>query len=75
MQFVQFFQKSATTPYRLIEACGDRAVVILDGRETSRSHSQIAREECEKRGYLAYQLYKGDGFVRSKPYSPVISIY
>jgi hypothetical protein len=71
MKYVRFFQKSATTPYRLIEACGDRAVVILDGRETNRSHSEIAREECAKRGYLAYQLFKGDGFARSQPYSPV----
>ena len=74
MRYAQFFQKSATTPYRLIEACGDRAVVILDGRELTRSHHAIAREECEKRGYLAYQLFKGDGFVRSQPYSPVISL-
>ena len=75
MKFVQFFQKSATTPYRLIEACGDRAVVILDGREKNTSHHEIAREECEKRGYLAYQLFKGDGFVRSQPYSPIVSVY
>ena len=75
MYWVQFFQKSATTPHRLIEACGDRAVVILDGREATRSHNAIAREECEKRGYLAYQLHKGDGFTRSRPYSPVISVW
>jgi hypothetical protein len=75
MKYVQFFQKSATTPHRLIEACGDRAVVILDGRESGQSHSSIAREECEKRGYLAYQLFKGDNFLRSKPYSPIVSVY
>ena len=74
MKYVRFFQKSATTPHRLIEACGDRAVVILDGREATRSHHEIAREECEKRGYLAYQLHKGDNFLRSQAYSPVISL-
>ena len=75
MYWVQFFQKSVTTPHRLIEACGDRAVIILDGRESSRSHSSIAREECEKRGYLAYQLFKGDSFTRSSAYSPIHSVY
>jgi hypothetical protein len=75
MKYVRFFQKSATTPYRLIEACGDRAVVILDGREADRSHHSIAREECEKRGYLAYQLHRGDNFLRSTAYTPIVSVY
>jgi hypothetical protein len=75
MYWAQFFQKSVTTPHHLIEACGDRAVIILDGRESNRSHTAIAREECEKRGYLAYQLYKGDSFTRSTPYTAVISVY
>ena len=32
MIYVQFYQRSALNPDDIIEACGDRSVVILDGR-------------------------------------------
>lgn len=74
MKFAVFFQKSVTTPYRLIEGSGDRSVIILDGRERNVSHSSIARDECVKRGYLAYQLWQGETFTRASAYSPIVSI-
>ena len=72
MHYVQFYQKSATTPHRLVPACGDRAVVILDGREAPYSKSAFARSECLCRGYLAYQLFKGATLTRAAAYSPVV---
>lgn len=54
--YVQFYQPSATDRTQLIEACGDRAVVILDARENRVKHVTIALTECRKRGYAAWQI-------------------
>lgn len=64
MYFASFYQPSAIDPNQLIEACGDRAVIILDGREHAATHHQISAIECRKRGYKAYQLHKGESFTR-----------
>jgi hypothetical protein len=66
MIFVQFYQPSALNSIELVEACGDRGVVILDGRSTAR-HVEWAREECLKRGYKGWKLMKGENFSRSWP--------
>jgi len=68
MYYVQFFQKSANSDAP-IEACGDRSVVILDGRGSRFDHNCIAVYECAKRGYIGWQLFKGDTFTRSSPIS------
>lgn len=65
MIYAQFFQRAVTDPSKLVEACGDRAVVILDGRSPSR-HQRWANEECHKRGYVAFQLMKGDSFTTAR---------
>lgn len=69
MHFATFFQKSAwpVGSSELVEACGDRATIVLDGRESQSAHERIAREECQKRGYVAWQLHKGDSFTRANP--------
>lgn len=76
MLFAQFLHKSAIGP-ELIEASGDRSVVILDGRYSNASNNDIARQECIKRGYLAYSIYKGESFTRcvrvSGPWYPTNS--
>ncbi len=64
MLFAQFFQKSAISA-QLIEACGDRSVVILDGRYSNNNNAEIAASECKKRGYLAWAIYRGETFTRS----------
>lgn len=74
MIYAQFFQRSATDKTKIIEACGDRAVIVLDGRETRASHNHIASVECLKRGYVAWQLMKGDSFTRSSPITDVFRI-
>lgn len=69
MLFAQFYQLSTgyipgTIPpkfgeKRIIEACGDRAVIILDGRFNLRTNDDIARLECIKRKFIGYSLHKG----------------
>lgn len=48
-----------------IEACGDRAVLILDGRNSAQTHVDIARVECKKRGYIGFTLHMGPSFTRA----------
>lgn len=68
MHFACFYQnpvnygQSELSP---IEACGDRAVIILDGRSNTQAHVTIARRECVKRGYIGFTLHMGETFTRS----------
>jgi hypothetical protein len=63
---VQFFTRSAMEPTKLVEACGDRSVIIYDGRMRLSSVTEDARVECRKRGYLAFVLRRGDSFTNSR---------
>lgn len=75
MLFAQFYKMSTgyidgTIPpqfgeKKLIEASGDRSVIVLDGRLSGSFNCHIAREECKKRGYVAYALFKGLTFTRA----------
>lgn len=53
----------------LIEACGDRSVVIIDARLRPATIGEIAAEECKKRGYVAWAIFKGESFTNSHPLS------
>ena len=66
MLYAQFYQRSALDGITLVEACGDRAVIILDGRHNSRTNGEIAAEECVKRGYSAWSIHRGESFTRSQ---------
>jgi hypothetical protein len=70
MLYVQFFQKSAISD-NLVEACGTRAVVILDARHTQHRNAVIAGEQCKHRGYLAWQFNRGESFTRATPFGIV----
>lgn len=70
MVFAQFYQLSVAHHWNNyksepIEACGDRSVIILDGRNSSDTHHKLAQIECIKRGYIGYTLHRGDSFSRS----------
>lgn len=54
-----------------IEACGDRGVIILDGRERAGAHVSIARSECAKRGYIGFTLHMGQTFTRASMVRPL----
>ena len=68
MNFASFYQNPVNygqPDLSPIEACGDRSVIILDGRENPMSHVTIARTECVKRGYVGFTLHMGKTFTRS----------
>lgn len=73
MIYAQFFTRSALNPRNLVEACGDRGVVIFDGRCTT-FHRTWADDECRQRGYLAWQLMRGERFSTAKPISDIETI-
>ena len=63
MIYAQFYHYDLSGT--LVEACGDRSVVIIDARLKSRTIGEIAAEECKKRGYIAWAIFKGGSFTNS----------
>lgn len=63
MYFVEFWQKSPVSG-QLIEACGDRSVLIIDGRESAWCHHWHAKAWAKRHGFDAYKLCKGETFGR-----------
>lgn len=71
---VQFFHPSALEPTELIETCGDRGVIIYDGRMALRDVIADAKEEAKKRHYPAFVVRRGDSFMRCRDVSPLIHV-
>ena len=69
MIYAQFYHYSLSE--NLVEACGDRAVVIIDARLKPRTIGEIAADECKKRGYIAWAIFKGESFTNSVRVSSV----
>jgi len=69
--FAEFYN---STPYGLRPACGDRSVIILDGRLKPKSLFAISAFECERRGYAGYQIMRGESFTRARPISSLYPI-
>ena len=69
MYYAQFYQRSAINPADIIEACGDRSIIILDDRCSRQRMGETAAAECVKRGYVAWRIFKGEAFTRSAPVS------
>lgn len=65
MLYAQFYSANAVKPSELIEACGDRSVIIYDSRVNRGKILDDAKQECTKRGYKAYALFHGESFTRS----------
>ena len=72
--YAQFYQQSSVTG-ELIEGCGDRSIIRLDGRQSQLIHEELAEEECRKRGYIAWQLIKGESLLRAKPFTCIVSLF
>ena len=73
MVYVQYFQRGIKSN-TLIEACGDRSVVVLDGR---RNLASLVRDARDMNGfrrpyYEAFQIFKGESFTRSNPITEII---
>jgi hypothetical protein len=67
MIYAQFYQRAAIAPYHLIECCGDRGVIILDGRKRVAFNVLIAMDECKRRGFLAVEVRAADSFLDDSP--------
>jgi hypothetical protein len=55
------FDPANRTP---IEACGDRAVLRLDGRLSGDNFHTIAVEWAKRHGFVGYSLQRGGAFSR-----------
>lgn len=80
MIYVQYMHKAVKSQWNdykdeLIEVCGDRGVVILDGRNTLETMHNDAIEFNKDvlRQYPAYQIFKGETLTRSQPITGVIT--
>ena len=73
MKYVQYFEMFNN---KLVEACGDRAVVIIDGRyRVSRCHEEARELNGFRRPhYDAYQIWEGESLLRSKPISDIFNL-
>lgn len=69
MYYAQFYDRAVYPPgtTELIEACGDRGVIILDGRMSRKNMLAESERICRQRRYLAYRIYHGETFTRSQP--------
>lgn len=75
MVFIQYFDKGIITG-ELIPACGDRAVVQLDGRQTLETWKTdaISFNGFRRPVYKAYQIFKGRNFNDCKALTEIISL-
>lgn len=75
MVYVQYFDKSAISE-KLIPACGDRAVFILDGRNGlwTMIDDAIKANGVRRPVYKAFQIWKGESFSKSKPITKIFKL-
>jgi len=54
MYYIQFFQRAVWPEgtKKIIEASGDRSVIVFDGRESKNTMHGFAESECNKRGFI-----------------------
>lgn len=73
MRYVQYFENRDG---KFVEPCGDRCIVILDGRnslETSCNDARNFNGKCRPI-YNAFQIRQGEVFSRSNPMTDIISL-
>ncbi len=75
MVYVQYFHKGVLSGED-IPACGDRAVVVLDGRQNLNTWKQDAVKFNGFRRpiYTAYQIMRGESFTRSMPIGSIVPL-
>ena len=72
MIWAEFYRKSVISD-EFIPACGDRAALILDGRERFESRFTYCKAWAAKHGFVGFRLMRGDSFMRSNPESHIYS--
>lgn len=71
--YAQFWIRGCVTG-ELIEGCGDRAIIRLDGRLSDYTMRAIAADECRKRGFLAYTMLRGESLLQARQVGPRQSV-
>lgn len=72
MYFAEFYTKGAVSD-ALVQACGDRSVFILDGRNSLRTMQSDANEWAVRHNFDAYMLRRGAAISRARAITQVIS--
>ena len=54
------------------EACGDRAIIRLDGRWRRDTMHAVAQRECRNRNFNGYRLERGDSLLRLFALTPQV---
>jgi hypothetical protein len=67
MYFAQFYLDKEGT----CEPCGDRQVLILDGRECLHSQYTYASEHGMRYNFASFRIRKGERFSRAHSISPL----
>lgn len=75
MYFVQYYIAGCITG-EPIEPCGDRAVIILDGRNNLETMKQdaINNNGINRPVYIGFKIFKGESFSRLNPLTPYIKL-
>lgn len=73
MIYAQFYLEAKDGT--LQEACGDRGVLILDGRIRKNRYAAIATEWAIDYGYRAYSIHEGASFLDSRRVSGPWAVY
>jgi type VI protein secretion system component VasK len=58
----QYKRQDGSTFYE--EGCGDRQLIFLDGRWSLQRMTDVAADECAKRGYQGFRLVCGNSILR-----------
>ena len=77
MKYAQFFTTSAIDPNKIIEACGNDAILPLDGRwRVSRclEESLLYAEKRKEKGYVAFQIRIGYKYSTSSACTSIIKL-
>ena len=73
MRYVQYYHKGVISG-DLIPACGDRAIVILDGRNSISTSIQDSHRYngYRRTNYPAFQVFEGENILRAKAITEII---
>lgn len=77
--YAQFYKPAIPTKWnnhstRLIEGCGDRAIIQVDARLSLTSQLEVAKRVCGERSFNGFKLVKGDNLLDCKAITKLIEV-
>lgn len=61
-------------PPKLVESCGNGALIRVDARLSDSNIKQIAEQEGKLRHYKAWQVLRGPDLREAKPNGPIVRL-